>query len=61
MQERMQAEQMCIRDRMGDEIDLERIPVPIHAPKDGGPIITGGVIVSKEIDGTDVYKRQDPS
>ncbi len=38
--------------RMGDEIDLERIPVPIHAPKDGGPIITGGVIVSKEIDGT---------
>lgn len=36
----------------GDDIDLEKIPVPIHAPKDGGPIITGGVVVSKEIDGT---------
>lgn len=35
----------------GDEIDLQKIPVPIHAPKDGGPIITGGVVVSKEIDG----------
>lgn len=36
----------------GDQVDLTRLPVPIHAPKDGGPIITGGVIVSKELNGT---------
>lgn len=36
----------------GDEVDLGRLPVPIHAPKDGGPIITGGVVVSKELNGT---------
>ncbi|NCE65292.1 UbiD family decarboxylase [Pseudoflavonifractor sp. 524-17] len=36
----------------GDQIDMGRLPVPVHAPKDGGPIITGGVIVSKELDGT---------
>lgn len=36
----------------GDDIDMAKIPVPVHAPKDGGPIITGGVICSKEIDGT---------
>lgn len=36
----------------GDQVDMGRIPVPIHAPKDGGPIITGGVIVSKSINGT---------
>ena len=36
----------------GDQVDMDRIPVPIHAPKDGGPIITGGVIVSKSINGT---------
>lgn len=36
----------------GEQIDMTRLPVPIHAPKDGGPIITGGVIVSKELDGT---------
>ena len=35
----------------GDQVDMGLLPVPIHAPKDGGPIITGGVIVSKEIDG----------
>lgn len=35
----------------GDAIDMGRVPVPVHAPKDGGPIITGGVIVSKPIDG----------
>lgn len=33
----------------GSDIDLEKIPVPIHAPKDGGPIITSGVIVSKSL------------
>ncbi|MBU5435272.1 UbiD family decarboxylase [Pseudoflavonifractor sp. MSJ-37] len=36
---------------LGDDVDLAKLPVPIHAPKDGGPIITGGVIVSKELDG----------
>ncbi len=36
----------------GDEIDLMKIPIPDHAPKDGGPFITGGVIVSKELNGT---------
>ena len=35
----------------GDQVDMGLLPVPIHAPKDGGPIITGGVIVGKEIDG----------
>ena len=33
----------------GSDIDLDKIPVPIHAPKDGGPIITSGVIVSKSL------------
>lgn len=41
----------------GDAIDLDRLPIPIHAPKDGGRMITGGVVVSKEIDG----KRQNLS
>lgn len=36
----------------GDDIDLDIVPIPVHAPKDGGPFITGGVIVGKEIEGT---------
>lgn len=35
----------------GADIDLGYLPIPIHAPKDGGPFITSGVIVSKQIDG----------
>lgn len=35
----------------GDDVDLYKLPIPIHAPKDGGAFITGGVIVSKELDG----------
>ncbi|MGN8876394.1 UbiD family decarboxylase [Pseudoflavonifractor sp. HCP28S3_F10] len=35
----------------GADIDLTRLPVPIHAPLDGGPIITGGVVVSRALDG----------
>jgi len=31
----------------GDQVDLGKLPIPQHAPKDGGPFITGGVIVSK--------------
>jgi len=37
---------------VGDEVDLDKVPIPQHAPKDGGPFITGGVIVSKEHNGT---------
>ncbi len=35
----------------GDDIDLGKIPIPQHAPKDGGPFITGGVIVSRGLHG----------
>ena len=35
----------------GDAIDMTKVPVPTHAPLDGGPIITGGVIHSKSIHG----------
>ncbi len=30
----------------GDEVDIRRLPIPAHAAKDGGPFITGGVIVT---------------
>lgn len=33
-----------------DEVDLTQIPIPCHAPKDGGPFITAGVTVSKDYD-----------
>ncbi len=36
----------------GDQIDLSLVPIPVHAPKDGGPFITSGVIVGKELNGT---------
>jgi len=32
----------------GDAIDVRRLPIPTHAVGDGGPFITGGVIVSKD-------------
>ncbi|MEL7610127.1 MAG: UbiD family decarboxylase [Bacillota bacterium] len=32
----------------GDDVDLYRLPIPQHAPKDGGPFITGGVVVSAD-------------
>lgn len=35
----------------GQDIDLTQLPVPIHAPLDGGPIITSGVVVSRGLDG----------
>lgn len=35
----------------GDDIDLAQIPIPQHAPKDGGPFITGGLIVSRGLNG----------
>lgn len=35
----------------GDEVDLDKLPIPHSAPKDGGRFITGGVVVSKELHG----------
>ena len=32
----------------GDAIDLTRLPVPQYSPKDGGPYITPGIVVSKD-------------
>ena len=32
----------------GDEVDVRQLPIPVHAVGDGGPFITGGVIVSKD-------------
>lgn len=31
----------------GDAIDVTRLPVPIYSPKDGGPYITAGIVVSE--------------
>jgi len=36
---------------LGDDVDLSKLPIPTHAPLDAGPFITGGVIVSKGLDG----------
>jgi 2,5-furandicarboxylate decarboxylase 1 len=32
----------------GDDIDLNLIPIPTHGLHDGGPFITGGVVVTKD-------------
>jgi 2,5-furandicarboxylate decarboxylase 1 len=32
----------------GDEVDVRKLPIPTHAQGDGGPFITGGVVVSKD-------------
>jgi len=32
----------------GDAADVRKLPIPTHAAGDGGPFITGGVIVSKD-------------
>ena len=32
----------------GDAIDLAALPVPTYSPKDGGPYITPGIVVSKD-------------
>jgi 2,5-furandicarboxylate decarboxylase 1 len=32
----------------GDEIDVRQLPIPTHSRGDGGPFITGGVIISKD-------------
>jgi 2,5-furandicarboxylate decarboxylase 1 len=32
----------------GDEIDITRFPIPTYSPKDGGPYLTPGIVVSKD-------------
>jgi 4-hydroxy-3-polyprenylbenzoate decarboxylase/2,5-furandicarboxylate decarboxylase 1 len=32
----------------GDAIDITRFPIPTYSPKDGGPYITPGIVVSKD-------------
>jgi 2,5-furandicarboxylate decarboxylase 1 len=32
----------------GDDVDLKKLPVPIYSPKDGGPYITAGIVVSQD-------------
>jgi 2,5-furandicarboxylate decarboxylase 1 len=32
----------------GEDIDLHRLPIPTHGLHDGGPFITGGVVVTKD-------------
>lgn len=34
----------------GDDLDLRKLPIPVHAPEDAGPFITAGVTVSKDFD-----------
>ncbi|MFC7397770.1 UbiD family decarboxylase [Chelatococcus sp. GCM10030263] len=31
----------------GDAIDVTKLPVPVYSPKDGGPYITAGIVVSE--------------
>ncbi len=38
-------QQMVIK---GDAIDITRFPIPTYSPKDGGPYITAGIVVSKD-------------
>jgi 2,5-furandicarboxylate decarboxylase 1 len=35
---------------IGDDIDLTKLPVPTYSPKDGGPYITAGIVVSEDPD-----------
>jgi 4-hydroxy-3-polyprenylbenzoate decarboxylase/2,5-furandicarboxylate decarboxylase 1 len=32
----------------GDDIDVRQFPIPTYSPKDGGPYITPGIVVSKD-------------
>jgi 4-hydroxy-3-polyprenylbenzoate decarboxylase/2,5-furandicarboxylate decarboxylase 1 len=32
----------------GDDIDIRQFPIPTYSPKDGGPYITPGIVVSKD-------------
>lgn len=32
----------------GEEVDVRKLPIPTHAVGDGGPFITGGVVISRD-------------
>ncbi len=34
----------------GDTIDVTKLPVPVYSPKDGGPYITAGIVVSENLE-----------
>jgi 2,5-furandicarboxylate decarboxylase 1 len=34
--------------RTGDDVDIQKLPVPTHAVGDGGPFITAGVVVTRD-------------
>ncbi|MFZ5781239.1 MAG: UbiD family decarboxylase [Pseudomonadota bacterium] len=34
----------------GDSIDVTKLPVPTYSPKDGGPYITAGIVVSENLE-----------
>ena len=34
----------------GDDVDLEKFPIPVHNAKDGGPYILGGSMITKDPD-----------
>jgi 2,5-furandicarboxylate decarboxylase 1 len=37
----------CHENVITGDLDLYKLPIPQHAPRDGGPFITGGIVVSK--------------
>ena len=49
-----------IYDGNRDEVDLYRLPVPVHAEKDGGPYFDAGVVIARDPE-TGVRKRLDPA
>jgi UbiD family decarboxylase len=48
--------------RLGDEIDMARLPVPTLSAKDSGPFITAGVVISRDPEtrksNTSIYRLQ---
>jgi 2,5-furandicarboxylate decarboxylase 1 len=36
---------------VGDDADFAKLPIPVHAPLDGGPFVTAGVAISRSISG----------
>ena len=36
----------------GADVDMTKLPIPVHAPEDGGPFITGGVTFSRALAGS---------
>jgi UbiD family decarboxylase len=63
--ERLQVEPSAplLRDRVvlrGDEVDLDRLPIPFWNEGDGGPFITAGVVLAHSADGPNagIYRMQ---